>query len=122
MLTAATIESDEMLRIGFLSEIAPPGGQRRRSLLSAPEFGDDDLRDAGFGEHARQALGASTALSRQVRIRRRGHAGQAPIFARQHRFDISGRVFALAYLDQCAGDPPAHFVEESVAFDDDGDE
>ena len=26
MLTAATIESDEMLRIGFLSEIAPPGG------------------------------------------------------------------------------------------------
>ena len=51
----------------------------------------------------------------------RGHAGDSPIPLCEHGDDLARRKFAQANLDERADDPPAHFVEEPIAFDDHGE-
>src|SRR5664280_2228017 len=53
-------------------------------------------------------------------VRRGGHAGHAPVFFGQHPPDFIRREFAQPDLHQRADNTPAHFVEKSVAFDDEG--
>lgn len=53
---------------------------------------------------------------------RGSHAGHAPVLFVQHVADFLGREFFQTGLDECANDAAAHFVEETLAFDDEGDE
>ena len=51
-------------------------------------------------------------------MRGRSHAGDPPVAAGQDVFHFRRRNFSLTGLHQRAHDTATHFVEKSVAFDD----